>query len=76
MPLTDLRQYIEALRNLEEIQEISAPVSLNLEIGAIIRRCCETGRRTPFSTPSPTIRLASAYSARPRPRVPSETSNY
>lgn len=48
MPLTDLRQYIEALRNLDEIQEISAPVSLNLELGAIIRRCSETGSPAPL----------------------------
>lgn len=48
MPLTDLRQYIEALRALDEIQEIAAPVSLNLEVGAIIRRCCETGAPAPL----------------------------
>jgi UbiD family decarboxylase len=48
MPLTDLRQYIEALRNLGEIQEIAAPVSLNLEVGAIIRRCCEAGSPAPL----------------------------
>lgn len=48
MPLTDLRQYIEALRNLGEIQEIDAPVSLDLELGAIIRRCIETGAPAPL----------------------------
>ena len=48
MPLTDLRQYIEALRNIGEIQEVVAPVSLNLEIGAIIRCCSETGAPAPL----------------------------
>ncbi|MGE4048041.1 MAG: UbiD family decarboxylase, partial [Acetobacteraceae bacterium] len=48
MPLTDLRQYIEALRNLGEIQEIDASVSLDLELGAIIRRCIETGAPAPL----------------------------
>lgn len=48
MPLTDLRQYIEALRNLGEIQEIHVPVSLDLELGAIIRRCTETGAPAPL----------------------------
>jgi 4-hydroxy-3-polyprenylbenzoate decarboxylase len=50
MPLTDLRQYIEALRSLGEIQDIDAPVSLNLELGAIIRRCNETGAPAPLFT--------------------------
>lgn len=48
MPLTDLRLYIEALRDLGEIQEIDAPVSLDLELGAIIRRCSETGAPAPL----------------------------
>lgn len=48
MPLTDLRQYIEALRSLGEIQEIDARVSLDLELGAIIRRCIETGAPAPL----------------------------
>ncbi len=48
MPLTDLRLYIEALRSLGEIQEIDAPVSLDLEIGAIIRRGVETGAPAPL----------------------------
>jgi UbiD family decarboxylase len=50
MPLTDLRQYIEALRELGEIQDIDAPVSLNLELGAIIRRCYEIGAPAPLFT--------------------------
>jgi UbiD family decarboxylase len=48
MPLTDLRLYIEALRHLGELQEIDVPVSLDLELGAIARRCYETGAPAPF----------------------------
>ncbi len=66
MPLTDLRQYIEALRSLGEIQEIDAPVSLNLELGAIIRRCNETGAPAPLFKAFPTILPASVSSARRR----------
>lgn len=43
MPLTDLRQYIEVLRSLGEIQEIERHRRVDLELGAIIRRCIETG---------------------------------
>jgi UbiD family decarboxylase len=48
MPLTDLRQYIEALRGLGEIQDIAAPVALDLELGAVTRRCYETGAPAPL----------------------------
>lgn len=48
MPLTDLRHYIAALRGLGEIQEIDAPVALDLELGAITRRCYETGSPAPL----------------------------
>lgn len=48
MPLLDLRQYIEALHNLGEIQEVAAPVSLDLELGAIIRHACEMGSPAPL----------------------------
>lgn len=48
MPLKDLRQYIEALRSLGEIQEIDVPVSLDLELGAIARRCYENGAPAPL----------------------------
>jgi UbiD family decarboxylase len=48
MALTDLRQYIEALRRYGEIQEIDAPVSLDLELGAIVRHCSETGAPAPL----------------------------
>ena len=48
MPLTDLRRYIEALRCIGEVQEIDVPVSLDLELGAIVRRCGETGAPAPL----------------------------
>mgnify|MGYP000293552695 CR=1 FL=1 len=48
MLLTGLRLYIEALRGLDEIQEIDAPVSLDLELGAIIRRCIESSAPAPL----------------------------
>lgn len=48
MPLTDLRRYIEALRRLGELQEIDVPVALDLELGAIVRRCYETGGPAPL----------------------------
>jgi UbiD family decarboxylase len=47
-PFTDLRRYIEALRGLGEIQEINAAVALDLELGAITRRCYETGSPAPL----------------------------
>jgi UbiD family decarboxylase len=48
MPITDMRQYVEALKSIGEIQEIDAPVSLDLELGAIVRRCYETGSAAPL----------------------------
>ncbi|HQS16721.1 UbiD family decarboxylase [Reyranella sp.] len=48
VPLTDLRQYVEALRRLGELQEIDVPVALDLEVGAITRRCYETGAPAPL----------------------------
>lgn len=50
MALTDLRQYVEALRSLGEVQEIDVPVSLDLELGAITRRCYEAGAPAPLFT--------------------------
>ena len=47
-PLTDLRQYIDALRALGELQEIDIPVALDLELAAITRRCYETGAAAPL----------------------------
>ncbi len=48
MPLTDLRQYIDALRELGELQDIEVPVALDLELGAITRRCYEEGAPAPL----------------------------
>lgn len=48
MPLTDLREYIDRLRGLGEIQDVTAPVALDLELGAIVRRCYETGSPAPL----------------------------
>lgn len=48
MSLTNLRDYIETLQGLGEIQEIAVPVALDLELGAIVRRCYETGAPAPL----------------------------
>jgi phenylphosphate carboxylase alpha subunit len=48
--MRDLRTYIDALRAVGEICEIDQEVDLDLEIGAIIRRCCETGAPAPLFT--------------------------
>jgi UbiD family decarboxylase len=48
MPLTDLREYIDRLRGLGEIQDVATPVALDLELGAIVRRCYETGSPAPL----------------------------
>ncbi len=41
--IKDLRGYVDALKAIGEMVEISREVDLNLEIGAISRRCYETG---------------------------------
>lgn len=46
--LKSLREYIDALKEIGEIQEINKEVDWNLEIGAICRRCCETGASAPL----------------------------
>jgi UbiD family decarboxylase len=46
--LVDLREYIAALQGAHEVQEIAQEVELDLEVGAIIRRCYETGSPAPF----------------------------
>lgn len=46
--LKDLRAYIEALQAIEELQPIQRQVDLELEIGAICRRCYETGAPAPL----------------------------
>jgi UbiD family decarboxylase len=47
-PLLSLRDYIAALRSIDEVREIDQEVELDLEVGAIIRRCCETGAPAPL----------------------------
>lgn len=46
--LKSLREYIDALKAIGEVQEIDLEVDLNLEIGAIARRCYETGSPAPL----------------------------
>ena len=46
--LASLREYIDALRELGEVHEIDQEVDWNLEIGAITRRCYETGSPAPL----------------------------
>lgn len=43
MPFNDLRGYIDKLKGYGELIEIDKEVDWNLEIGAIVRRCCEIG---------------------------------
>ncbi len=47
-PLLDLRDYIAALKAADEVREISHEVELDLEVGAVIRRCYETGSPAPL----------------------------
>lgn len=44
----DLRSYVSALEEIGEVQRISQPVALDLEIGAICRRAGETGQAAPL----------------------------
>ncbi|MBV9035751.1 MAG: UbiD family decarboxylase [Acidobacteriaceae bacterium] len=46
--LKNLREYVEALRQIGELQPIAKQVDLHLEIGAICRRCYETGSPAPL----------------------------
>ena len=46
--LKSLREYIDALKAIGELQEIDQEVDWNLEIGAISRRCYETGAPAPL----------------------------
>lgn len=46
--LKSLREYIDALKEIGEVQEISQEVDWNLEIGAITRRCYEIGAPAPL----------------------------
>lgn len=45
---SSLREYVEALREIGEIQEIDAEVDWNLEMGAIIQRSYELGAPAPL----------------------------
>ena len=47
-PLLDLRQYIEELKKIGEVQDINREVDWNLEMGAITRRAYETGSAAPL----------------------------
>src|ERR1700756_4020731 len=44
----DLREYVEAPREIGEVVEIDREVDWNLEIGAIARRCYESGAPAPL----------------------------
>jgi UbiD family decarboxylase len=46
--LKSLREYIDALAEIDEVQPIDKEVDWNLEIGAIARRCYETGAPAPL----------------------------
>src|SRR5258708_36112909 len=41
--LSSLREYLDALRDLAELQAVAHEVDWNLAIGAVSRRCYETG---------------------------------
>lgn len=46
--LKSLREYVDALERIGELQKIEKQVELNLEIGAICRRAYETGAPAPL----------------------------
>jgi UbiD family decarboxylase len=46
--LRSMRDYVDALKAIGEVQEIDAEVDWNLEIGAITRRCYELGAPAPL----------------------------
>jgi UbiD family decarboxylase len=46
--IKSLREYIDALKTIGELQEVDKEVDWNLEIGAITRRCYETGAPAPL----------------------------
>jgi 4-hydroxy-3-polyprenylbenzoate decarboxylase len=48
--LKSLREYLDSLRALGEIQEIDAEVDWHLEMGAVIRRACELRAPAPLFT--------------------------
>ncbi len=61
--ITSLRDYITALDAIGELQRISAPVSLDLEAGAIIRRSYE------LKAPAPLFSNLTGYNVEPGFRV-------
>lgn len=65
MPIavTSLRDYVDALDDLHEIQRIDVPVDLDLEVGAIIRRSYE------LKAPAPLFSTLVGYDAEPGFRV-------
>jgi UbiD family decarboxylase len=48
--LTSLRDYLDTLRRLDELRVVRRRVDPELELGAIIRRCYETGAPAPLFT--------------------------
>jgi len=42
VPFSDLREWISALERARELERVSIEVDWNLEVGAIVRRLCET----------------------------------
>jgi len=48
--LKSLREYVEELREIDELVEIDREVDWNLEMGAITRRCYEVGAPAPLFT--------------------------
>lgn len=48
--LSSFRDYVSALRDIGEVNEVSREVDWNLEMGLIARRCYETGSPAPLFT--------------------------
>jgi UbiD family decarboxylase len=46
--IKSLREYIDALKTMGELQEVDKEVDWNLKIGAITRTCYETGAPAPL----------------------------
>ncbi len=67
-----LRDYIEALRALGEIQEIDTEVDWNLEMGAIIQRSYELGVPAPLFNRIRGIESGIPGPGRPGRRQPKE----
>jgi 4-hydroxy-3-polyprenylbenzoate decarboxylase len=61
--LKSLREFLDALREIGELQEIDAQVDWNLEMGAITRRSMDLRALAPYSIGSPVSKLVFAHSA-------------